>query len=144
MVSDGLEIKDGVTIDESLLSWKAVRSAGPGGQNVNKVATKVELRFALSACEQLTDVVRARLRRSLPSHAVKGGTVIITEQGTRSQSQNLERARQRLAQLIREAMVKPKRRVATKPSRAAKRRRLESKRRRSNLKKARGPVSRDD
>lgn len=130
-----LYIDDRVTIPGSDLEWTAVRSQGPGGQNVNKVSTKVDLRFDLVGCEVLSASVKERIKKVARLDAM--GRVMISSQVTRNRTANLTDARERLAALIRAALVPPKRRRATKPSHGAKRRRLESKRRQSEKKRQR-------
>ena len=138
-----LAIKPGVTIPERELVWSAVRSSGPGGQNVNKVASKVELRFDFEASSALTAPVKARLR-ALAQHRLDAeGCILIVSQVTRAQPKNLADARERLADLIRKALVVPKRRKATKPSLAAKRRRVKEKRVNSLKKQSRAKKSDD-
>jgi len=139
--SKDLVIDDRLTIAARDLSWSATRASGPGGQNVNKVATKVTLRFDLRSTEALTRAQKTRLRKLAGKRIDAQGALVINAQAERSQKQNLERARDRLRKLIARALVPPKRRVATKPSRASQRKRLESKRRRGDQKKARGKVS---
>lgn len=138
--SKDLVINDRVTIPARDLSWTASRASGPGGQNVNKVATKVTLRFDLRGTEALTHAQKARLRKLAGKRIDAQGALMISAQAERSQRQNLERARDGLRKLVRKALVPPKHRVATKPSRASKRRRLEDKRRRGEQKKVRGKV----
>ena len=123
-----LVISDRVTIPVRELSWSASRSSGPGGQNVNKVATRVTLRFDLRGSESLTQSQKRRLRA----------------QAERSQAQNLERARGNLRRLISKALIVPKHRVASRPSKTQKRRRLEHKRRVSEKKQRRSAVRLDD
>lgn len=138
-------IVDGrVTIPASDLSWSASRSSGPGGQNVNKVATKVTLRFDLRGTEALSRAQKSRLRKLAGRRLDAEGGILVSAQAERSQRQNLERARDGLRHLILKALPTPKRRVATKPTRAAKRRRLEDKRQRSEKKRSRARVSRND
>jgi ribosome-associated protein len=138
-------IVDGrVTIPGSDLSWSASRSSGPGGQNVNKVATKVTLRFDLRGTEALSRAQKSRLRKLAGRRLDAEGGVLLSAQAERSQRQNLERARDGLRHLILKALPTPKRRVATKPTRAAKRRRLEDKRQRSEKKRSRARASRND
>lgn len=138
-----LAVKPGVTIPERELVWSAVRSSGPGGQNVNKVASKVELRFDFEASSALTASVKARLR-GLAQHRLDAeGCILIVSQVTRAQPKNLADARERLADLIRKALVVPKRRKATKPSLAAKRRRVKDKRVNSLKKQSRAKKSDD-
>ena len=133
-----------ITIPERELEWTAVRASGPGGQNVNKVSSKVELRFAFEESEALSDAVKARLR-ALAQHRLDGeGRILITSQVTRNQPQNLADARNRLAELIARAMVTPKRRKATRPSRAAKRARVNDKRVHSKKKQSRARKTSDD
>ena len=133
-----------ITIPERELEWTAVRASGPGGQNVNKVSSKVELRFAFEESEALSDAVKARLR-ALAQHRLDGeGRILITSQVTRTQPQNLADARNRLAELIAKAMVTPKRRKATRPSRAAKRARVNDKRVHSKKKQSRARKTNDD
>ena len=139
-----LPINDRVTIPGRDLSWGAARASGPGGQNINKVATKVTLRFDLRGTEALTQTQKRRLRKLAGRRLDADGGVLVTAQAERSQSQNLERARATLRRLVLEALVPPKPRVATKPSRAQKRRRLQDKRRQSEKKQSRAPVMRDD
>ena len=124
--------------------WAAVRASGPGGQNVNKVSSKVELRFDFEASAALAASVKTRLR-ALAQHRLDGdGRILIVSQVTRNQPQNLADARQRLAELIAQALVVPKRRRKTKPSRAAKRARLQDKRANSQKKQGRSRSSSDD
>ena len=122
------------------LSWKAVRSGGPGGQNVNKVASKVELRFDLPGTTALGADVKARLRRIARNRLDADGLILVTSQLTRDQARNLEDARGKLADMIVEALHKPKKRKPTKPSRGAKERRLAEKRQRKEKKQSRGKI----
>ena len=126
-----------LAIDESELDERFVRASGPGGQNVNKVATAVELRFDASRSAALNDEVRERLRVLAGSRMTADGVLVIDARRHRTQAQNREDARERLAELLRQALVKPKRRRKTKPSKRAVERRLESKRQRSDTKRAR-------
>jgi ribosome-associated protein len=133
-----------ITIPERELEWTAVRASGPGGQNVNKVSSKVELRFDFEQSEALSDAVKTRLR-ALAQHRLDGeGRILIISQVTRNQPQNLADARNRLAELIAKAMVTPKRRKATRPSRAAKRARVNDKRVHSKKKQSRARKTSDD
>jgi ribosome-associated protein len=137
MTSD-LAITDGIIIPAAELEWVAVRSSGPGGQNVNKVATKVELRFDLAHTLVLDAATRARLTSLARGRLDASGRIIVTSQVSRSQERNLEDAREKLAALIRRALTLPKPRRPTKPSRGAKERRLQAKRVLAEKKKVRG------
>lgn len=141
---EDLRISPSVTIPGGELTWSATRASGPGGQNVNKVATKVDLRFDLEANVTLSTAIKARLRRAAVGRFDAEGRIVIVSTKTRVQSRNIEDARERLAELVRSALVPPKRRRATKPSRGAKRRRMDAKRRNSDKKKGRGRVNADD
>jgi ribosome-associated protein len=137
MIPD-LVVSPGLFLPGQELSWSASRSGGPGGQNVNKVSTKVELRFDLPRNRTLADGVKARLRAREAGRLDSQGRVVVTCDTTRSQSQNLELARAKLADLVRGAVAVPKRRRPTKPSKAARRRRVEQKRHVAEKKRARG------
>lgn len=136
-MADDLVIQPGLSIPEAELSWTAVRASGPGGQNVNKVASKVELRFDFEHSRVLGEAVKARLRKLAAQRLDANGNILITSQATRNQPQNLADARRRLAELVRRALVVPKRRVRTKPSRAAREARLAEKRRHAEKKQTR-------
>jgi ribosome-associated protein len=131
---EDLEITEQLSVPARELSWTAVASGGPGGQNVNKVATKVQLRWDLAGSTVLPDWARARLLTLAGRRVDRDGGLLITRSTTRSQERNLELARQALAALIREALARPTRRRPTRPSAAAKRRRLDAKRRLSQKK----------
>ena len=124
-------------IPEGELSLRFVRSPGPGGQNVNKVATKAELRFDLTGSEALTGAQKRRLARSYPAHVTQGGEFIVTSDRYRSQKRNHTDALDKLASMIRSIRRPPKRRVPTRVPLAAKRRRLADKRARGELKRQR-------
>ncbi len=141
---DDLPIDGRVILPGWDLTWRAVRASGPGGQNVNKVATKVELRFDLPGTAALSGAQKARLRALAGGHLDADGRLVIVSQATRTQARNLEDARARLAELVHRALRPPKARRPTAPSRSQKRRRLDAKRKQSDKKKARGPVRGDD
>ena len=126
-----------IVVPESDLSWVAVRASGPGGQNVNKVSSKIELRFALDATTVLPPEVKQRLRGLARSRIDKAGVLRVVSQATRDQGRNLEDARRKLAELITQALTVPKARRATRPTRSSKRRRLDEKRRDGEKKAAR-------
>ena len=133
-----LAITPTLTIDDAELHERFVRASGPGGQNVNKVSTAVQLRFDAGRSPALNDEVRHRLRTLAGSRMTDEGILMIDAREHRTQGQNREEARARLADLIRRALVRPKRRRKTKPGKAAKERRLDTKKRRSETKAGRG------
>jgi ribosome-associated protein len=136
-VAEDLRINDRVTIPAADLRWRAVRSSGPGGQNVNKVSTKVELRFDLPATRALDPGVKARLQVLARGRFDAEGLLIVTSERTRNREVNLGDARAKLAVMILRALPPPKPRRPTKPSRAAKKRRLDDKKKTSARKKNR-------
>ncbi|MCC6620758.1 MAG: aminoacyl-tRNA hydrolase [Deltaproteobacteria bacterium] len=143
-MSTDLRIGPNLTIPGSELTVTATTSSGPGGQNVNKVATKVELRFDLAGSTVLAPAVKARLRALVANRLDADGQLIITSQATRNRIRNLVDARDKLAALVREALVPPRPRVATKPTRASKARRVADKRLQGEKKRGRGgPIERD-
>ncbi len=135
-----IHVTPSVVIPESEISERFVRASGPGGQNVNKVSTAVELRFDPSQSTALTGDARARLRVIAGSRMTADGVLVIDARRHRTQAQNREDARERLAELVRQALVKPRGRRKTKPGKAAVERRIESKKRRADTKRGRGRI----
>ncbi len=138
-----LLVTPSLSIPASDLRWRAVRASGPGGQNVNKVSTKVELRFELSESAAIEDSVKARLRRLARGNLDAEGRVVITCQTARTQKQNLEQARSLLVEYIRSALVVPRKRRKTKPSAASRASRMRDKRHNAEKKQARRASSDD-
>jgi ribosome-associated protein len=132
-----IRVNNRIRIPEEELEEQFVRSSGPGGQNVNKVATAVELRFDLRGSPSLPPAVRSRLARLAGRRVTKDGVLVIRAERYRTQEQNRADARERLADLVREAAEPPKFRVKTKPTKASKERRLKAKTKRGTIKKLR-------
>jgi ribosome-associated protein len=137
MPASMFEISERIRISEDELTERAIRASGPGGQNVNKVSTAIELRFFIWGCAALPDEVKQRLAKKRDQRITEAGEIIIQAQRFRSQERNREDARERLVHLIQSALQAPKPRLATKPTRASQRRRLDDKRAHATLKQQR-------
>jgi ribosome-associated protein len=132
-----IEVTDAVRIPDGELAWSYARSGGPGGQNVNKVASKAVLRWAMAASPSVPGDVKARIRAAFPSRVTSDGDVVIASQEYRDQERNREACAGKLADMIRQALVRPKARRPTRPTKGSKERRLADKRKRSEQKGAR-------
>ena len=138
-----MRINDSILIEDWELTESFTRSSGPGGQHVNKTSSAVELRFEAARSPNLTPAIKSRLKRLAGRRWTKDGAVVVTAEAHRSQLMNRELAQKKLIALVREALKVPKRRVQTKPTLGSKRRRLDGKTRRGEVKKLRGKVDGD-
>jgi ribosome-associated protein len=136
-MAEPIRIARGVLVPAAAIEWRAVRSAGPGGQNVNKVSSKVELRVELASLSGLDPAARTRLRALAAGRLDASGRLLVTSQRTRDQLRNLEDAREKVRKLVERALKAPRPRRITQPGRAAIERRLRLKRARSALKLSR-------
>jgi ribosome-associated protein len=136
-MAEPIRIAKGILVPGSALEWRAVRSSGPGGQNVNKVASKIELRVDLAAVSGLTAPARARLKALAAGRLDAEGRLLVTSQRTRDQLRNLEDARDKVKKIVERALKVPRPRRITQPSPAAVERRLRRKRERSDVKRVR-------
>lgn len=139
-----VQINDGLWIPRAELTYKATRSGGPGGQHVNTTSSRVELAWDVDASPSLTDAQRARIRDKLANRINNEGVLQLSSSEQRSQHQNKDSVTTRFAEMLAEALVIPKVRKRTRPSRASREKRLQAKKQRAQTKKMRGPVRRDE
>ena len=132
-----VDIAPGVVLADDELEWKFIRASGPGGQNVNKVSSAVQLRFNLALNSSIPAAASHRLRRLAGQKLTEEGMLLISARNERSQEQNRRDALERLAALIRAALIEPKLRRKTRPTKASKERRIDSKKRRGTTKSGR-------
>lgn len=143
-MGEPIRVARGILVPESAIAWRAVRSSGPGGQNVNKVASKVDLRVDLAAVTGLSDPARARLRALSSGRTDSEGRLVVTSQRTRDQLRNLQDARDKVQKLVERALRVPRPRRISQPSRGAVERRLRQKKKRAAVKRLRGAGPGDD
>ena len=143
-MADPIDVAPGVRVPASALEMRSVRASGPGGQNVNKVSSRVELLVDLAAIEGLDEGARHRLDALTANRRDAGGRLRVTAQESRDRSRNLEMARQKVARLVARALVPPRPRRPTRPSRASREARLSEKRRLADTKRRRGPARPED
>jgi ribosome-associated protein len=129
-----IRITPRIAIDEREIDESFIRASGPGGQNVNKLSTAVQLRFDVRGSPSLPDDVRARLERLAGSRLTRDGVLVLTAQSNRTQARNRAEALERLVELIRQASIRPIKRRPTRPTKASRERRIEGKKRRSGVK----------
>lgn len=138
---DMITIPPNIEIHEKELTFEFVRSSGPGGQNVNKVSTAVQLRFDVQGSAGIPDDIKSRLRKLAGKRLTDEGVLIIRANRFRKQEQNRQDAKDRLIQLLKAALIKPKKRIRTRPTKAARERKLAAKKQRGQLKRLRQKVS---
>lgn len=143
-MDDEIILRPELTVPAEAMRWRAVGSGGPGGQHVNKTATKIELYLDFDLFSTYPSWAKAQLRSRAQLRWNSQGELMVVEAGERSQHRNLKRARERLAQILREGLVRPRPRRATRPTKGSVRRRLEHKRQRSLTKLGRKKIGRGD
>jgi ribosome-associated protein len=143
-MGEPIAVAPGVSVPAAAIAWRAVRSSGPGGQNVNKVASKVELRVDLGAVTGLSAAARARLAAAVATRLDADGRLLVTSQRTRDQGRNLEDAREKVRRLVEAARHEPRKRRATKPSAGAHDRRVRRKKETAERKRGRSRVAAED
>lgn len=139
-----LRVTPSISIPEEELEERFVRASGPGGQNVNKVATAVELRFDAARSKVLSDDALVRLRVLAGTKMTAEGVLVIDARRHRTQAENREDARERLAELVRQALIRPRKRRKTRPTKASVEKRIQSKKHRSETKRGRGRIAAEE